>query len=106
MVVFGCPQMTYDETLAIAERIAGKKLKIPTWLCVVPEAKKRFEETELCRRVRAAGAEVFGHCPVAALTLRLRGKRVLTSSGKCFYYLDGADYGTVDDCLSAAKALS
>ena len=106
MVVFGCPQMTYDETVAIAERIAGKKVKLPTWLCVVPEAKKRFEETELCQRVRAAGVEVFEHCPLAALTIRLWGKRVLTSSGKCFYYLDGSDYGTVDDCLSAAGALS
>ena len=52
------------------------------------------------KKVRAAGVEIYDHCPLAALTVRTRYKRVLTSSAKCYYYLTGAEYGPVDQCLS------
>jgi predicted aconitase len=105
MVVFGCPQMTFEEANEIGALYAGKKTKVPTWFCLIPEAKRRFQETELGRRVQAAGVEVHDFCPLAALTIRIGKKRVLTSSGKLFYYLSGTDYGTVEDCLKGSGVL-
>jgi predicted aconitase len=103
-VVFGCPQMTFEETSQLAERFSGRPVKKPTMFCLVPDAKLRFEKTDLCRRVQQAGVRVTDCCPLAALTVRIGAKRVLTSSAKCFYYLAGTEYGTVDDCLRGCGA--
>jgi predicted aconitase len=102
LVVFGCPQMTFEEATALGERFAGKRVKKPVWFCLVPEAMERFRKTDTCETARAAGVEFHTHCPVAALTVRLGKKRVLTSSAKCYYYLVGAEYATVEDCLKTA----
>ncbi len=99
IVVFGCPQMTYDETVELAERFAGKSVNRPTHFYLIPEAKKRFLATDLCRKVIEAGVRVLDHCPLAGLMVRRESKKVLTPSGKCYYYLPGTDYGSVDDCL-------
>lgn len=105
MVVFGCPQMTLEEVSRLAERFGSGRTKKRTMFCLVPDAKRRFEGTDLCRRVERAGVQVTDCCPVAALTVRLGARRVLTPSAKCFYYLGGTAYGTVDDCLAACGAL-
>lgn len=102
LVVFGCPQMTYEETAALAERFQGRRVKKPTWFCMIPEAKARFETTELAARAKAAGVQVYDHCPLAALTVQLKRKTTLTPSGKCYYYLEGAEYGNLADCLRVA----
>ncbi|MFI5395350.1 MAG: aconitase X [Candidatus Binatia bacterium] len=106
MVVFGCPQMTLEEASQLAERFAGNAVKKRTMFCLIPDARKRFEATELCRGVRQAGVQVTDCCPVAALTARMGAKRVLTPSAKCFYYLAGTVYGTKEDCLKACGAMA
>jgi len=105
-VVFGCPQMTVEEASGLAENFAGKKVSKPTSFCLIPSEKIEFEKTELCGKAREAGVEVYDHCPVAALTVRVSGKNVLASSAKCYYYLDGSEYGTVEDCLKECGVAS
>jgi len=100
-VVFGCPQMTYGEAMELSGHFKGKKVRLPTWFCMIPEAKARFEKTSQADGVKAAGVKIYDHCPLTALSVRIGNKHVLTSSGKCFYYLKGADYGTTEDCLKA-----
>jgi predicted aconitase len=82
LVVFGCPQMTYEETVALAGHFEGKRVKKPTWFCMIPEVRRRFEQTELYQKVCDAGVEVYSHCPLAALTVRIGRKMVLTPSGQ------------------------
>jgi hypothetical protein len=101
LVVFGCPQMTFEEAAALAERFAGKRARVPAWFCLIPEARERFITSEHYARVAAAGVTVNSLCPLAALTVQLRRQQVLTPSGKLYYYLAGASYGNQDDCLSA-----
>jgi len=101
MVVFGCPQMTVEEATAVGERFVGKRVKKPTWFCMIPDHEERFAQTETCERVKAAGVEIHTHCPLAALTVQFGRKKVLTPSGKCFYYLDGTVYGNMKDCFRA-----
>ena len=105
MVVFGCPQMTYEEVMALAEKFAGKRIQKSTWFCLAPEAKQRFEQTERYRKVREAGVEVYSHCPLAALTVQIGRKLVLSPSGKLYYYLEGSEYGNMDDCLKACGVM-
>ncbi len=100
LVVFGCPQMTLKETLILSKRVAGSRVLCPTWFCLVPEVAEQFRKMDAYRAVCDAGVEVHTWCPLAALSVRLKPKRVLTSSGKLFYYLKGADYGNMDDCLN------
>lgn len=102
MVVFGCPQMTLAEALELAPYFSGKRIKAKTWFCMVPAAKSEFMQTSGYETVLAAGVEVNEYCPLGALSVHLRRRRVLTSSGKLFYYLDDADYGNVADCLRAS----
>lgn len=104
-VVFGCPQMTYEEAEETAGRFIGRKVTCPTWFCMIPEAAARFERSEAGGRVRAAGVRISSFCPLAAFSVRLGNKRVLTSSGKLYYYLQGTEYGTVEDCLAGCGVM-
>ncbi len=105
MVVFGCPQMTLDEVCAIGGRFVGKKVKRRTLFHIVPSAFAELQALPLYGQLREAGVELYAHCPLAGLSLRIGNARVLTPSGKLYYYLAGTDYGNVDDALRAAGAL-
>jgi predicted aconitase len=100
-VVFGCPQMTYEETMLLAQHFVGKKTRLPTWFCTIPEASKRFKQAELYTKVVEAGVKVVDFCPLAGFSFRIGNKKLLTPSGKLFYYLSDTIYGTVKDCLKA-----
>ena len=101
MVVFGCPQMTLEEAAALAPHFEGRRVKRPVWFCMIPEHRKRFRDTKEYDMVRAAGVQINSWCPLAALSVRLGKKRILTGSGKLFYYLSGTEYGNERDCLRA-----
>ena len=103
-VVFGCPQMTYEEACDLAVRFQGKKTKKRTWFCMIPDHLERFSKTDLYHGICDAGVECYSHCPLAALSVRLGGT-VLTPSGKLYYYLADTDYGTIDDCLRACGVM-
>jgi predicted aconitase len=103
-VVFGCPQMTFEEATELGQNFKGKKTKLPTWFCIIPEALKRFRETDLYMDVIEAGVKVADFCPLAGFSLRLGNKKLLTPSGKLYYYLSDSFYGTVKDCLRACGA--
>lgn len=105
LVVFGCPQMTYEEAREALRFFAGRKAKKPVWFCLIPEARERFEREGLGAQAREAGVEIHDHCPLAALTVRWGRKYVLTTSGKLFYYLAGSHYGNPEDCLRVCGVL-
>jgi predicted aconitase len=105
MVVFGCPQMTCEEAVMMAERFEGKKVRIPTWFCMVPDELAEFRRYGLYGKILDAGVTVSEYCPLAAFSLRLGKRYILTPSGKLLYYLKGAQYGTVDDCLKACGVI-
>ena len=100
-VVFGCPQLTYEEAMILGQHFVGKKTKLPTWFCMIPEASQRFKGSELYTKVAEAGVKVVTFCPLAGFSLRMGNKKLLTPSVKLFYYLSDTIYGTVKDCLKA-----
>ena len=107
IVAFGCPQMTLEEATEIGRHFVGKKIRKQVLFHLVPSAAEEFEKTDLYQEVLNAGVEVHQHCPLAGLSLRigLGKKNVLTPSGKLYYYLEGTEYGNVDDVLRAAGVL-
>jgi predicted aconitase len=104
MVVFGCPQMTLDEVHEVGRHFVGKKAARRVLFHVVPADLERLKAEPLHAQLLDAGVELHAHCPLAGLSLRLSPwkKNMLTPSGKLHYYLEGADYGTLDDALCAA----
>jgi predicted aconitase len=101
MVAIGCPQMTLEEITQVAGHFVGKRVKKKTMLHVMPTALREFEQTDLFDAVLRSGAEIYEHCPLAGLSLRIGiGKQqVLTPSGKLHYYLEGTQYGDLNDVL-------
>jgi predicted aconitase len=107
MVAIGCPQMTLDEALDVGRHFVGKTLATPTVFHLVPGAHDAFMEHEIGRASVRAGVEVATHCPLAGLSVRLGlGKtQILTPSGKLYYYLEGSQYGSLEDALKACGVL-
>lgn len=106
VVVFGCPHMTLPEAVQLSAQFDGTRVARPTWFCLTPEAAEQFEKTEACRKVRAAGVQIHTCCPLAALSVRWDGKRILTPSAKLAYYLNRGEYGNLGDCLGVCGAKS
>jgi predicted aconitase len=104
LVVFGCPQMTLDEVKEVGRHFVGKKVKRRTFFHIMPEDYADLVKLPLHQQLLDAGVELFEHCPLAGLTVRLKPKdrQVLTNSGKLHYYLNGGEYGNTDDLLRIA----
>lgn len=101
MVIYGCPQLTLAEAQAIGEHYIGARVTAPAILCVIPRVKEELKAAPLYGKLLEAGVQVKGECPLAAWTVQLPPrKKILVNSGKCFYYLEGAEYGTTEDCLT------
>lgn len=104
MVVFGCPQMTLDEVKQVGQHFVGKTVTKRTLFHIVPSDFEELRALPLHDQLVQAGVELFTHCPLAGLTVRLtpKNKHVLTNSGKLHYYLEGGEYGNLDDMLRVA----
>lgn len=104
MVVFGCPQMTIEEVKDVGQHFVGKKVKRRTLFHIVPVDYEELKQLPLHQQLLDAGVELFSHCPLAGLTVRLspKNRQVLTNSGKLHYYLEGGEYGNLDDMLHIA----
>ena len=106
-VVFGCPHLTRAEVEQLAGRLQGKKVKMPTYMCMIPRVKDELQGTQVMRGLIEAGVTVTSECPLAAWTVRSFGrKNILTNSGKLYYYFANAEYGATEDCLKFCGALA
>ena len=107
IVAFGCPQMTLDEATKTARHFVGKKVAKRTLFHIMPNDCRKFEQTELYQEVLKAGVEVYDHCPLAGFSVRigLGKQQVLTPSGKLYYYLEGTEYGDLNDVLQVCGVL-
>lgn len=106
-VVFGCPHLTRAEVEDLGSRFQGRKVKLATHFCVIPRVKEELKGAAVMRGLEEAGVTVTAECPLAAWTVRRFGRtKILTNSGKLYYYFGNAEYGATDDCLKVCGALS
>lgn len=90
IVIFGCPHASLREISALAERLDGKRLKKPVWICtsrMVKEAAERMGYNEII--AKAGGSIVADTCMVVSPIEEMGYKTTGVNSGKAANYLPG-----------------
>ncbi|MCX6665915.1 MAG: aconitase X catalytic domain-containing protein [Euryarchaeota archaeon] len=90
IVILGCPHASLREIAAVAEKLKGKKLKKPLWVCtsrVMKEAADRMGFTQIIEK--AGGQIVADTCMVVSPIEDMGYKTTGVNSGKAANYLPG-----------------
>jgi len=90
IVIFGCPHASLREISALADRLNGKHLKKPVWICtsrMVKEAAERMGYNEII--TKAGGSIVADTCMVVSPIEQMGYKTTGVNSGKAANYLPG-----------------
>ena len=111
VVVFSAPQLSLLEMQMLADRLDGRRVKIPLLAVTSPQVKPDADRMGLTRRIEASGAMVLsGMCFYQSYARELAEangwKRLATNSAKLTNILGGYGYAPVllsmDHCLDAA----
>jgi predicted aconitase len=105
IVIFGCPHASLREISTIADKLEGKRLKKPVWICtsrMVKEAAKRMGYNEII--AKAGGSIVADTCMVVSPIEQMGYKTTGVNSGKAANYLPGfckqeVCFANLDDLL-------
>jgi predicted aconitase len=90
IVIFGCPHASLREISALADRLDGKHLKKPVWICtsrMVKDAAERMGYNEII--TKAGGSIVADTCMVVSPIEKMGYKTTGVNSGKAANYLPG-----------------
>ena len=90
IVIFGCPHASLKEISMLAEKLNGKKLKKPVWICtsrMIKEAADRMGYNEII--AKAGGSIVADTCMVVSPIEQMGYKTTGVNSGKAANYLPG-----------------
>ncbi|MDO9537815.1 MAG: aconitase X catalytic domain-containing protein [Thermoplasmata archaeon] len=90
IVILGCPHASLREISALADKVAGKTLKKPIWICtsrVMKEAADRMGFTGIIEK--AGGRVVADTCMVVSPIEDMGFKTTGVNSGKAANYLPG-----------------
>lgn len=105
IVIFGCPHASLREISTIVDRVAGKQLKRPVWICtsrMVKEAAERMGYNEII--AKAGGSVVADTCMVVSPIEKMGYKTTGVNSGKAANYLPGfckqeVCFANIDDLI-------
>ena len=90
IVILGCPHASLREISTLAEKLKGKRLKKPVWICtsrVMKEAAERMGFVEIIEK--AGGSVVADTCMVVSPIEEMGYKITGVDSGKAASYLPG-----------------
>lgn len=90
IVILGCPHASLREISQLAEKVNGKKLKKPVWICtsrMIKEAAERMGYDEII--TKAGGSIVADTCMVVSPIEQMGYKTTGVNSGKAANYLPG-----------------
>ena len=107
IVIFGCPHASLREISGLANRLEGKQLKKPVWICtsrMVKEAAERMGYNDIIKK--AGGSIVADTCMVVSPIEMMGYKTTGVNSGKAANYLPGfckqnVCFANLDDLLEA-----
>ena len=107
IVIFGCPHASLREISAVADKLEGKQLKKPIWICtsrMVKEAAERMGYNEII--TKAGGSIVADTCMVVSPIEKMGYKTTGVNSGKAANYLPGfckqeVCFANIDDLVEA-----
>jgi len=107
IVIFGCPHASLREISALAEKLDGKHLKKPVWICTSRMVKEAAERMGYCEIIAKAGGSVVADtCMVVSPIEQMGYKTTGVNSGKAANYLPGfckqeVCYANIDDLVEA-----
>ncbi|UCH72563.1 MAG: aconitase X catalytic domain-containing protein [Thermoplasmatales archaeon] len=109
IVIFGCPHASLREISQIAEKVTGKHLRKPVWICtsrMVKEAADRMGFTEIMEK--AGGHIVSDTCMVVSPIEKMGYETTGVNSGKAANYLPGfckqkVVFANIDDLIEGQK---
>jgi len=90
IVILGCPHASLREISAVADKLKGKKLRKPVWVCtsrMMKEAAERMGYSEIIEK--AGGHIVADTCMVVSPIEDMGYKTTGVNSGKAGNYLPG-----------------
>ncbi|RLI25964.1 MAG: hypothetical protein DRO52_03275 [Candidatus Hecatellales archaeon] len=106
LVFLGCPHLSLEKLVWVAEKIGGRRVKGKLWLCTSRAVYQRALELGLTEAFKRAGALLLRDtCLVVAPLRELDFKKVLTDSFKAAHYLSGsleASLASTSQCVRAA----
>jgi predicted aconitase len=90
LVVTGCPHASQEEVAAVAAQLAGRRLRVPVWVCTSRVIRDRAEANGDLARIEAAGGRIVADtCMVVSPLEQMDYGVTSVDSGKAANYLPG-----------------
>lgn len=108
LVALGCPHLSHKDLERVFSLLDGKNTRVPLWIFVSRNVRKKAAATGLLDRFRGAGALLVSDtCIVVAPLADLGIKSIATDSAKAAYYLPSHQdarvyFGDTGACIDAA----
>lgn len=90
IVILGCPHASLREIGMLAEKVEGKQLKKPVWICTSRMMKEAADRMGFSQTIKDAGGHVVADtCMVVSPIEQMGFKQTGVNSGKAANYLPG-----------------
>ena len=90
IIIIGCPHASIREIRRIADKLQGKKVRKPLWICTSRVVRDLAEKIGLLDVIEKAGANIVADtCMVVAPIEKMGYKTTAVNSGKAANYLPG-----------------
>jgi hypothetical protein len=90
IVILGCPHASLREIAMLAEKVEGKQLKKPVWICSSRMMKEAADRMGFSQTIKDAGGHVVADtCMVVSPIEQMGYKQTGVNSGKAANYLPG-----------------
>lgn len=90
IVILGCPHASLREIATLAEKVSGKHLKKPVWICTSRMMKEAADRMGFSQTIKDAGGHVVADtCMVVSPIEQMGYKQTGVNSGKAANYLPG-----------------
>jgi hypothetical protein len=110
IVILGCPHASLREIATLAEKVEGKRLKKPVWICTSRMMKEAADRMGFTETIKQAGGHVVADtCMVVSPIEEMGFKQTGVNSGKAANYLPGfckqqVIFSCIDDLLEEVIA--
>jgi len=105
IVILGCPHASLREIITVADKVRGKKLRKPLWVCTSRVMKDAANRMGLTKTIEKAGGKIVADtCMVVSPIERMGFRTTGVNSGKAGNYLPGfckqeVVFRNIDDLL-------
>ncbi|MCD6248531.1 MAG: DUF521 domain-containing protein, partial [Hadesarchaea archaeon] len=105
IVILGCPHASLREIATLANKLEGRRLKKPLWICTSRMMKDVADRMGFTERIERAGGKVVADtCMVVSPIERMGFECTGVNSGKAASYLPGlckqkVAFGNIDELL-------